>query len=104
MENLKATREEVYSVIDTEREYQDWRWQGTASSQRRSSSHGATDRTLDEFILYIKGYADDLVNIASHSDDPNEKLHFVRKVAGLAVACMEAHGALPRKMPVEDIV
>lgn len=99
MDNKKVTREDVYAAIDTERQYQDLRWHGTASSKRRSSNHGATDRTLDEFALYIKGYADDLANIASHTDEPKEKLEFVRKVAGLCVACMEAHGAPIRELP-----
>jgi hypothetical protein len=98
-DTIKVDRKDVYSAIDSERSYQDMRWQGTASSQRRSSTHGATDRTLDEFALYIKGYADDLANIASHTDDPTEKLNFVRKVAGLCVACMEAHGAPMREIP-----
>jgi hypothetical protein len=100
METL-VTRENVYQAIDTEREYQDLRWAGTASSNRRSSNHGATDRTLDEFALYILGYANDLAKISSHTDNPTEKLDFVRKVAGLCVACMEAHGAPNREIPNE---
>jgi len=88
-----ATREIVYATIDTERDYQDRVWGGKASS----GNPGNGNRTVDEFALYIQGYANDLANIASHSDDLEEKLHFVRKVAGLAVACMEQHGALPRE-------
>lgn len=91
-----TARKEVYAAIDTERAYQDRMWAGTASSRNPGHDKNAQQRTLDEFALYIKGYADDLARIASHSDDPAEKLNFVRKVAGLAVACMEAHGAPPR--------
>ena len=94
-----TNRKEVYEAIDSERNYQDLRWSGTASSNRKSSENSALDRTLDEFALYIKGYSDDLAKIASHSDDPTEKLNFVRKVAGLAVACMETHGAPVREIP-----
>ena len=92
---MKA-RTKVYKAIDSEREYQDKIWDGTASSKNPSIEKGGLDRTIDEFALYIKGYSDDLVQIASHSDDPNKKLDVIRKVAGLCVACMEKHGAPKR--------
>lgn len=89
-------RNKVYKVIDGERDYQDKIWDGTASSKNPSFEKGALDRTVDEFALYIKGYSDDLVQIASHSDDVDKKLDVIRKVAGLCVACMEKHGAVKR--------
>jgi hypothetical protein len=88
----EITREAVYSIIDGERNYQDSRWGTTASSGRP----GAGERSIDEFILYISGYANDAVNVASHFGDPQKKLDAVRKVAALCVACMEQHGA-PRR-------
>jgi hypothetical protein len=87
------SRQDVYAVIDGERAYQDSRWGGSASNGRP----GAGERTLDEYCLYIVGYADDLKHIASHEPDPIKKLEFVRKVAALCVACMEEHGAVPRR-------
>lgn len=89
---MTATREEVYEALDSERVYQNARWGDTASSGRP----GSGDRTLDEFILYIVGYANKLAAIGSVSADPAEKLEFVRKVGGLCVATMEQHGA-PRR-------
>ena len=94
--NKTMERKEIYEVIDGERDYQDKIWDGTASSKNPSCEKGALDRTIDEFALYIKGYSNDLVQIASHSDDPNKKLDVIRKVAGLCVACMEKHGAVKR--------
>jgi hypothetical protein len=85
-------RDLVYDALDSERAYQDSRWGKTQSGGR--PGHG--DRTLDEFILYIGGYAQQLVAIGAKVADPAEKLEFVRKVGGLCVAAMEQHGA-PRR-------
>lgn len=86
-------RNDVYKAIDSERDYQQSKWGNTLSGGRP----GNGDRSVDEFILYISGYSNDLVNLGSHFADTNEKLEFVRKVAGLCVACMEQHGAPHRK-------
>lgn len=84
-------RAEAFEAINSERDYQDKVWGNSASSKVEG-----TGRTLDEFALYIHGYANDLAALASHIDEPEEKLNFVRKIAGLAVACMEQHGAPKR--------
>ena len=49
-------RNQVYVLIDGERDYQDARWGDAASSGRP----GNGERTIDEFALYIRGYAEDL--------------------------------------------
>lgn len=87
------TKEEVYKVIETERDYQDSKWGETASS----GNLGQGNRTIDEFSLYVAGYANDLVQITSHSGDPNAKLDVMRKIAALCVACFEQHGCPERK-------
>ena len=89
MSTVNVARECVYKAIDTEREYQEECWGSTLSSDQP----GNGDRTLDEFVLYIAGYTDDLVRNASHFGSPQAKLDIVRKVAGLCVAAMEQHGA-----------
>jgi hypothetical protein len=100
-EPLMPTREEVFAAIVSEREYQDQRWGRTLDSltafpgQTGSSTlgQGVGNRSIDEFVLYIEGYARDLAQIASHTNDPREKLNFIRKVTALGVAAMEQHGA-----------
>ena len=89
---MKVTRQAVYEAIDTERMYQDTKWGHTLSGGRP----GKGERSADEFILYIVGYADKLKAYASEFANTETKLHFVRKVAGLCVACMEQHGAPKR--------
>ena len=88
----KSTRSEVYSALESERDYQKARW----GVSRSSGEEGSGERTLDEFALYIHGYADELRRIASTTSDPVKKLNFVRKVGELAVACMQQHGAIQR--------
>lgn len=89
MSTVNFSREQVYKAIDSERDYQEEMWGSTFSSDQP----GNGDRTLDEFALYIEGYADDLARVASHSVSVTEKLNIVRKIAGLCTACMEQHGA-----------
>ncbi len=90
-------REDVYRLVDGERDYQDSRWGSTLSSDREPvpGTQGG-DRTIDEFALYIAGYSDDLIREASHFGGAENKLAIVRKLAGLCVACMEQHGAPQR--------
>ena len=84
-----VAREDVYTAIDTEREYQDGKWGDTLSGGRP----GDGSRSVDEFALYIVGYANDLLVNASHFGDEGDKLDIIRKIGGLATACMEQHGA-----------
>lgn len=90
---MKITREEVYKIIDSEREYQDSKWGTTLSGGRPGDGW----RSVDEFVTYIVGYSNELLQVASHYGDTQAKLELVRKIAGLTVACMEQHGAPPRK-------
>lgn len=89
---MNTPRTEVYSAIDTERDYQDAKWGHSLSSDRP----GNGERSIDEFATYIVGYAHKLLDQAATFADPKSKLDAVRKVAGLCVACMEQHGAPPR--------
>ena len=94
-----TTRKEVYEAIDTERDYQETKWGETLSGNRIPDvdlGQSGGDRTIDEFSLYIIGYANDLQHEASHFATTTEKLDIIRKISGLGVACMEQHGAPTR--------
>ena len=82
-----ATREEVYAAIDSERDYQDSRWNAdTTPSEGR--------HTASEFILYMEHYLMRAREIAATSAEGNpEVLDWVRKVTTLGVACLEQNGA-----------
>lgn len=89
-------RKEVYSAINTERDYQDQIWNGTKSSRQPSGLRNSLDRSIDEFALYITQYTNQLVEVCGTSDFPEDKLAVIRKIAALCVACGEAHG-LPKR-------
>jgi hypothetical protein len=90
------TRQEVYAAIDGERDYQDRLYSGTFSSKRPRPDGGALERSIDEFSHYIGAYAREFDRIIVEHRPLKEKLHIMRKIAAMAVACMEQHGALAR--------
>ena len=90
-------RQEAYAAIDSERAYQDMMWGDTLSGGREpGEGQQGGDRSVDEFSCYIVGYAQKLLATACTSPVDREKLEIIRKIGGLAVACMEQHGA-PRR-------
>jgi hypothetical protein len=97
---MTAPREEVYAAFDSEREYQDLKWGDTLSGGRP----GDGERSVDEFALYLIGYANDLLVNASHFGHTQGKLEIIRKIGGLAVACMEQHGAPKRNLQAKGFI
>jgi hypothetical protein len=86
------TREEVYKLIDTERLYQDTRWNITTTPT--GGLHSPT-----EWLVYIQDYLTEAMHSTSRSADPEAKnrvLDGVRKIAAMCVICMEQHGAPSR--------
>lgn len=85
-------RKDVYAAIDTERDYQDRKWNpGTTST---GGQHSVT-----EFLVYMRDYVDEALHHVSRNPDPGASavaLDGIRKVTALGVACMEQHGA-PRR-------
>jgi hypothetical protein len=86
----------VNAAIGSELKYQGVTWGNTGSSDRP----GNGERTLDEYILYIYGYAHELMMLGAKTSDPVEKLNFVRKVTTLGFRTMLEHGAPFRDSPV----
>ena len=87
---IVTARSAVYRALDSERAYQDSKF------ENQEDRGGAIDRSLDEFILYIKQYADEAGALTTHENE-EEALNFVRKVGALCVGCMERHGAPQRE-------
>lgn len=89
-------RNEVYAAIDTERDYQDRVW---AENNPVNPTHPTDPRPLSigEDILLMEEYLSRARTKWTGALRPElEALDIVRKVAGIAVRCMEAHGA-PRR-------
>lgn len=90
-------RPEVYAAIDGERDYQDRVW---AENNPVNPTHPTDLRPLSigEDILLIEEYA--LKARAAWSVESRPEvgaLHAIRKIADIAVRCMETHGAPRRK-------
>lgn len=87
----------VYECINTERNYQDERWPGHKHS-------------ITEYLVYIKHYLDLAMTKRSTRDDHIDQLNVhsqesslndLRKIAALAVACMEENGCIDREYTKE---
>jgi hypothetical protein len=85
-------RTEVFAAIEGERTYQDSRWNsGTTTSGGQHSPQ--------EWLTYIRDYTEEALHIGCREADQTAKekqLNILRKVASMAVAAMEQHGA-PRR-------
>lgn len=85
-------RNEVFSAISNEREYQDAVW--CAATTPTDGRHSPT-----EFLVYIQHYLNKAVVEASTRADPDSKvavLDNLRKAVALGVACMEQNGVVWR--------
>ena len=84
---MKLLREQVYNIIDGERAYQEQRW------ERPKHNHSAT-----EYLVYIDHYVKQGFARVSMEDGEEGALEVLRKIAALAVAAIEEHGAPERGM------
>jgi hypothetical protein len=83
-----TSRREVYKAIDTERDYQEVRWDGHT-------------HTVTEWMVYMRDYIEEGLHHVSRSANELQALEEVRKVTALGVACMEQLGAPKRKAPTQ---
>lgn len=88
---MKATREAVYAAVNTERDYQD---RQLGNSKRHE---GQPPMTPGEHILCMEKCLADAREAWYRPNGGQACLDFVRKVTALGVACMELHGAPPRR-------
>lgn len=93
MTTYKASREEVYAVIDGERNYQ----------EARKAAEGSTSfngqHTPEEFLIYMNSYLGEANEAAARvwgADCKPRILDILRKVTALGVACMEENGVVAR--------
>lgn len=82
-----TTRQEVYAAIDGERAYQD----NLPGIRTEGKPH-----TVGNYITMLQHYQNELVKSWAMCSGDHEALHVMRKIAGIAVHCMEDHGALER--------
>jgi hypothetical protein len=76
------TRDEVYEIINEERAYQD-----VLSADRTDG----TDKTVGEYIVMLQYYLDKAVEMWTMKPGTLPAMDQVRKIAAIAVRCMEQH-------------
>lgn len=86
---MTATRQEVYSAIDSERSYQDRLWNSLDTIEPMTAA-----KTLNLLSIYVRKAQDTWVGETGY----NETAHMLRKIAGIAVAGMEHTGAPAREV------
>lgn len=82
-------REDIYAIIDQERAYQDLKW---GSPQECPHEVGA-------WLLIMEQLLADARRAWTEPRGDVEALEELRKVVATGVACMEQHGAEPRRPP-----
>lgn len=79
----------VYSAIDGERAYQD---------ERPLSVGDGKTKSVGEHIVLLQHYQHKAVEAWTDNQGDREALEVIRKVAAIAVRCMEEHGAPMRQV------
>lgn len=90
--NKTLTRQGVYEVIDSERDYQESRW-------NPSTTTSGGNHSPQEWLTYIRDYTEEALHIGCREADQicmEKQMANMRKIAALAVAAMENLGAPKR--------
>lgn len=89
---MKSTRAETYAALDSERDYQEEHGPEAIGEVIETGTLSVGDEILlmEEYLMRAR-------KAWSDAASPEfEALRIVRKVGGIAVRCMEVHGAIPR--------
>ena len=85
-ETFKMSREDVYKLIDTERDYQNRKWKHFDDSKW----------ALNDWVVFIERYLKEIKDWTGH---PNEQMDAMRKVGALAVVAMQYNKTRERFRP-----
>lgn len=83
----KMPREEVYKAVDTERDYQ-----AQVISMDKSIC-GTIPKSVGDYLTMLTAYINRTNETWVSTPGSAASLHMVRKIAAVAVKCMEQHGA-----------
>lgn len=89
---LKMDRSDVYKCINGERDYQDIRW----NTNLRKNDVPNEEKPIAEWLNYIE-YQLMKAKTENYRLSTETTLTAIRKIAALAVRCMEIHGCPERK-------
>ncbi len=89
----KMKREDVYKLIDGERDYQDRRW-------NRETTVSEGEHNPEAWIIYMQDYLQEATHILSREATQvayPRAMEIIRKVTAMGVAAMEQINTEPRK-------
>lgn len=95
---MKTPKPKVYDAIEDERQYQDKKW-----NHETTASGGVHSTT--EWLVYLDDYIREAKTVVTRNADPEanvKALHIVRKIAAMAVACMEQNGCRTRAEEIQS--
>lgn len=93
----EASVAEVMDSIQSEWDYQDKMWGQNLSGRRPlPQCYPPGFRTVDEWVLYIRQYAEQAAALATKTDDPEQVMHVIRKITTMGFRAMRQHGAPKR--------
>jgi hypothetical protein len=81
--------DDVFNAIVSERVYQARKW----GIRQDDETFVERQHSVGDFLVYMRSYLDKAFAQATNETDDFWPLEEIRKVAALAVACMEQHGA-----------
>jgi hypothetical protein len=82
-------REDVYKLIDGERDYQEKRWKDGLRAVPDNQ------KSVAEWIIYMETLLNDTKNKVYYLDKEGA-LEFIRKTTAVGVACLENNDCKPR--------
>jgi hypothetical protein len=88
-----TTREEVYKALDSERDYQDEKWNVVTSTSGGNHS-------IEDYMVYMEDYIAEIKHLLSRKSTQESypiAIEIVRKVTAMGVHCMQQYGAPLRK-------
>lgn len=90
---LPQTRYDAYIAINTERYYQD-----LLGADRTDG----VPRSVGDYVTMMQYYQTKLVEAWTVNPGDTQALEVMRKIAGIAVHCMEDHGSIRRNVPIDS--
>lgn len=84
---MNEARRNAFAAISSERDYQDTKWVGHRHE-------------VGAYLTMLRTYLHEAEEAWTRSSGDEEALKGIRKIGGIAVACMEEHGAPMRELHI----
>jgi hypothetical protein len=86
--------QDIYDVLNGEREYQKRRW----GERQPDGSFRESNHEVGEYLVYMQDYLTAGFHALTHKDGSLDALDALRKVVTLGIGCFEEHGIRRRDL------